>query len=437
MSKKVVLGMFAVVLVLTLLFSLTACGEKKVPAPDEAKQTEPSQKEVVINFPSIWVGKDSKANVFGSFVKEFNEKNAGKIKVVVEEMADYQAYRDKMKTNIAAGTVPDVFSFNNAKDSVLYYKSGNLMDLTPHMNGGWKEDFIADALKEVTYQDKIMAMPYEFAVTPLMYNKRLLDKAGVAEFPKTMDAFIEMAEKLKGQGVMAASQMTGENGWFSMLWYSHLLVAHGGPDVFDRGLDDPAFLEAAKSLKKLFQYTTGDAVGAGAAVAGGHFLSEKTAILVNGPWFIGRIEKEAAEGMYEQVNVAPAPTVAGGKGKQGYYVGFIQSSLAAAKQKDKAKEDAVAAFFKYISTPENVKRLSLDSGSLFVIKFKTDENDKMSHIQKQMIEQSSSAPSITKHFNAAMDTAVVTEFPQALSGMILGEFTPEQFVEQLKQKAAQ
>lgn len=43
----------------------------------------------------------------------------------------------------------------------------------------------------------------------------------------------------------------------------------------------------------MFKYNYHDAVGAGAAIAAGHFLNERTAMLLNGPWFIGRIKNEA------------------------------------------------------------------------------------------------------------------------------------------------
>jgi len=66
-------------------------------------------KEIVINFASNIAGKDSMAKVMDECIKKFNEDNKGTIKVVVEEIADYNAYEQKMRTTVAAGSVPDVF----------------------------------------------------------------------------------------------------------------------------------------------------------------------------------------------------------------------------------------------------------------------------------------------------------------------------------------
>jgi len=61
------------------------------------------------------------------------------------------------------------------------------------------------------------------------------------------------------------------------------------------------------------------------------------------------------------------------------------------------------------------------------------EGDEMERLQKQMVELSNNAPYVVPHFNMSVKQEVATEFPQALSSMILGEKSPEQFVETLKE----
>ncbi len=422
----------ALLLAVVMLTGLAACSKPNTETGTAANTSEEPQKEITINFPSIWVGKDSKAGIMSELISAFNQENTGKIKVVVEEIGDYQAYRDKMRTNITTGNVPDVFTFDNASETQLFFRSDKLMDLSSYLNEGWKNDFIASAIKDVTFDNKIMAIPYEFGVTPVWYNTRLLEKANVTEIPKTYTEFFDMCEKLKAAGIAPTSQMTGENAWTSMLWYSQLVVAIGGPDVYKNGFDDPAFLEAAKIMQKMYQYTTKDAVGATAGVSAGHWINERTAIFMNGPWFVGRLKNEGVNNMYDVVEVAPAPVYEGGKGQEGGYIGFIQAYIGAAKQTDKAKEAAVVKFLKYITSPENVKKVSLASGAMFVVKFDLGSADNVEKLQAQMIEQSNKAPYIVPHFQGNVKPAVASEFPQALSGLILGDKTPEKFIEQLK-----
>ncbi len=388
--------------------------------------------QTIINFPSIWVGKDSKAVVMNELITKFNQENAGKIKVVVEEIADYDAYEEKVKVSIAAGQVPDLFITKAGAKAEPFYKSGKLMDLSKYMDSAWQDRFVPGAMSSATYQGRILAVPYEFGVTPVLYNSKLLEKAGYTEFPETYQDFFEMCDKMEALGITPMSQMTGANAWTSMLWYSQLLAAIGGPDIYERGFDDPAYLEAAKLIKKMFDHTTSDAVGATATVAAGHFLNERTAMLMNGPWFIGRIKSEGGNNFYQNIKVAPAPAYQGGKGEKGGYLGFVQALLVAGKQSDQNKEEAVVKFLKYLTEAENVKKLSMSSGALFVIKTEINPGDNVEPLQGAMINQSSKAPYIVPHFNMSVKPAVATEFPQALSALVLGIKTPEEFVATLK-----
>jgi raffinose/stachyose/melibiose transport system substrate-binding protein len=55
-------------------------------------QKDAGSKEVVLKWPCIWVGKDSKAAEIEKLVNEFNAANAGKIRVEIEPQPDYDGY---------------------------------------------------------------------------------------------------------------------------------------------------------------------------------------------------------------------------------------------------------------------------------------------------------------------------------------------------------
>jgi len=102
--------LLVLILALAMCFSLAACGSSAAatqPAQSDAQTEAPAEAapagEIVINFPCIWVGTDSKAAYLAQMVEDFNAENAGTIKVVIEEQTDYQAYRDKIRTTITTG----------------------------------------------------------------------------------------------------------------------------------------------------------------------------------------------------------------------------------------------------------------------------------------------------------------------------------------------
>ena len=246
-----------------------------------------------------------------------------------------------------------------------------------------------------------------------------------------LDEFFKMCEAVTATGKACTSQMTAKNAWTSMLWFSQALASAGGPDIYEKGLDDPAWVKAFEVMEKMYQYTTSDAIGADAGVSGGHFLNERTAVFMNGPWFIARYTSDGIPGLHENIGVAPAPMLMGGEGAPGGYVGGKQSSLAAGKQSDPAKEEAVVKFLKWLTTPENVARLSYSSGAMFIVK--ADLPSDMDRLFIEMNEQKGNAPYVAKTFMNGMGSLpVVAEFPQALSALALGEVTPEGAVEMLK-----
>ena len=53
-------------------------------------------------------------------------------------------------------------------------------------------------------------------------------------------------------------------------------------------------------------------------------------------------------------------------------------------------------------------------------------------LQAAIIKQSAEAPFTIGTFEASMPTKVAAAFPAALESLVLGEYTPEQFVKALK-----
>jgi len=392
------------------------------------------EEEIVLQWPCIWVAQDSKAATVEALVNQFNTDNAGKIKVVIEPNPDYDGYRQKINTMMAAGEVPDLFVFNPDPTQFSFYEGDLLMDFSDDLKGDWGKDFSEGTIAASTRGGRTKSIPYELALTPIWYNTALFEKAGVGEFPKTFEAFWSACEKLKAIGVVPMSQMTGgTNAWTSMLWYSHIMASIGGPDVWSKPLSDPAYVQAAEILLRLYAdgNTTKDAVGAGPGDSSGHYLAQDTAMFINGPWYIGAAKKNAPE-VHAATAVAPAPAVEGGQ--YGAQIGFLLSNLAAGNTDDPARREAVLKFMKWMTAPENVKKISMAAGSLFCIKFEFGAGDSVDPLQQKFIEASAAASFITSHLAANYKTEVVQEFGQALGAMALGKATPEEFVEMLQAK---
>lgn len=386
--------------------------------------------EIILDFPHFWVGESSKTDVVEQLVNEFNEEHAGEIQVRVQPMPDIDGYRSTINTRMSAGDPPDVFLFQPDPTTFGFYEADEvLMDFSDVFEDRWDGRFQQSAVDQMTIDGETKSIPYEVGVTPIWYNERLFDEAGV-DFPETFEEARDAFETLKDNDITPTSQMTGgANAWTSMLWYSHIIGSIGGPDAWDEPLDHPQYEQAAEILLELYSddNTTSDAVGGDADVSSGHYLAERTAIFINGPWFIGRTRDDAPD-VYENTRIAPAPSVEGGE--HGHQVAFAQTNLAAAHTDDPARRDAIIEFMDWMTRPEHVGMITDDAGSLFSIDYEIDAGD--DPLLQQFVQAQSDATFTIPHFEDEFEVSVVQEFGTAIEEMVLDGATPAEFVEILQ-----
>ncbi len=420
MKKSVTVGLVIILMICSMTTTFAS-----------GRSESSSDKEVVLNWPCIWVGADAKAGIIKELVDEYNAQNAGKIRVVIEEMPDYAVYDRKIVADIAGGNAPDIFTLKWNEDTRALYDSNILMDFTDELAAGWIDSFAEGSLEEARQNGRMKTLPYETAIAPIWYNTKLFQEAGIDEFPETFDEMWIAFDKLKAIGVVPASQMTGANNAFTtQMWYSHIVNSIGGPGIWSRPLTDPAFVQAAELLKKLFENgnTTNDAIGAGPAVASGHYMAERTALFINGPWFIGTI-KNSAPDVYALTEITPAPAAGQYGGSQ---VSFIMTVLAAANTQDPQKKAAVLDFYKFLCSPEVAKRISLDAGSLLTPNFALGPEDDVDPLQTRFIEELGNATFLGGRFDTFVPISVLDEFGPGVDALVAGRISAEEFTRRLE-----
>ena len=380
-------------------------------------------KEIELRWASIWVGQDSKAPAVEALVKEFNEANAGKIRVVIDPQPDYNAFEQNVRTALASGTTPgDIFTIKLNPTTAQFYESNLIMDFNTVLDTAWKATFISGPLEQSTFGGKMKSLPMETAVLPIWYNMDAMRAAGVNSIPTTINDFYAACDKLKASGVAPMSQMTGDtNAWTSMLWFSHLAVSLGGVNIWSKPFTDPAFVQAATIMKRLIaDYSTPDAVGLGAGGSGGHFLAGRTAIFSNGPWYAGRADL-AATPFFNSITVEAAPYAGS---TTNFMLSRLQANICAANPKDNARRDAIIAFLKFLTSPASVKRIADTSGAQFAVKANYAP---AVALQKQFYTIAEKYTQTSNDLEAALGAEVTLEFGQQLGALVLGRVTPQEF----------
>src|SRR3954464_7714378 len=238
-------------------------------------------------------------------VKRFNSSGAGNI-AYTEFQND--AYKTKIKTALGAGQGPTIiwgWGGGGLKEDV---KAGQVADLTQWFaqNPTQKSRRFPSSFQAATVDGKIYALPAE-VVTPIVfyYNKKVFDKVGVSEPPKSWADIMSLVDKFNSAGI-APFSLGGQSRWTNMMWLEFLLDRIAGPqvfqDVFDGKKDawsNPAVTDMLTKVQDLvkangfikgFSSITADS-NADLAV----FYTGKAAMMVHGAWTYGTMKASGGD----------------------------------------------------------------------------------------------------------------------------------------------
>jgi len=132
--------------------------------------------------------------------REFEAKNPD-IKVSMEYLG-YDNVHDKIVTGMAAKPP----AYDAAMIDVIwpdeFIKAGYLLDVTSRITPEMKSDIFPAAWNGVTRNGKVYGMPWLMDVKYFMYNKDLLQKAGITAPPKTWEELVDQAKIIKQKGLV-------------------------------------------------------------------------------------------------------------------------------------------------------------------------------------------------------------------------------------------
>ncbi|MEV5848418.1 extracellular solute-binding protein [Streptomyces sp. NPDC051985] len=259
-------------------------------------------------------------------------------------------YAQTLTTRIAGNQVPDVFHMSIETRSAV-------------MDGGYARDLTHESFMKgidptastlYTRDGKVYGMAPTAWAGGIVYNKKLLAKAGYSSVPTTWDAFLKMGEKLKASGVTAymedPSVVSGSFGPMLGGYYAGQGVKTGDDAIFD---GKKTFEEVWTPLIKEWDrmVTTGvmpkNVVGVNADQIKQSFMTGQLAMFRSGPWDFADLNTAGID-----YGVAPFPALPGGEpfvggGPDSPYV--ISSKISGAKLK------AAEKFLSFINSAEGLK----------------------------------------------------------------------------------
>lgn len=331
---------------------------------EAADQTAEGGKE--IDF-FMNMGDEISTKLIEEQIATYEQESGNKVNLSVMEE---EAYKTKIKTCMAANSLPDVFVYWIGEQFHTLVESGNVKDLTEELNQdtAYRDSYIGGAFDAVTIDDKIYGMPSGVSGQVLFYNKRIFSDCGIEAAPATLEELEAACEKIKEAGFVPIVAGAKDR-WPLLGWYSYLAVREGGMELYkevtdgdsDKKFTEPAFVKAGTIMKDLSEaYFINGSLAIAADSAAAQFAAGQAAMFVGGTWNIA--DFKANEETLNEIGFCSFPVIEGGYETQANTVyGGITNCYAISSSSDVAPE-AYALIQQILSVEAETERVEKTGG---------------------------------------------------------------------------
>jgi raffinose/stachyose/melibiose transport system substrate-binding protein len=401
---------------------IAGCGKPKTPS----------------NKITLWHWMTDRDDTFKKLAKQYKELTG--IDVVVQLFAPSDSFSQKVIAAAQANVLPDIYGVLDKKAILADFVHAKLVeDLTPAMsmdNAAWGSTFFDKALADKRFEADniykvkpgIYGVPIDVTNEQMLYNKRLLAKAGITTPPATYDEFIKAVEALKRVGITPFVSGWGE------LWLADCFASNyafnimGEEKVFDtfRGkvkYTDPDWVKVLGVFADLREKGAliDGIVTKGNKYAEQDFALERAAFTFNGSWAVN-VYRDMNPKLDYGVMLPPAISKAhplkiwGGAGAS-----FVVNGQS--PNKDKAID-----FLKWLTAKEQQAVLARETNNL------PANREAMKDISP-VLEDFAKGMESSTHPNTwplNEDPLVIEAFDKGIQSIIIGEKTPQQVAQDVQ-----
>lgn len=323
-------------LIISVLLVLAGCSGGT--SSSDGKKSD-AEGKVKISFINGFTGGD------GEYMKKITDSfNASQDKYVVTEVQEKDHY-----TKFKSGNYDLVVIHGNKletyKQDGLIQEMGDVLD-----KAGIKEsDFHKAGLDIATLDDELFAVPLDIHPLTMFYNKDL-----VANAPTTYEELKTLNSKLQDQNKDLYALGVPSSGLVE--FYMLMIAAQNDINLQDGNHMNFAQDKYADALMQFHDMVWVDKVSPTKLGLDGEFQSfmkeatdgkaYQTAVALTGPWFYGA----AKEKYGDKLGVAPIPQI----GSKSAAYGNAHTIALSSKVKDEEVKEGIAAYLKFIFTPENL-----------------------------------------------------------------------------------
>jgi ABC-type glycerol-3-phosphate transport system substrate-binding protein len=204
----------------------------------------------------VWAS-DQELAAYKAAIKDFERENPGA--TVVLKNVPYEQVKQNIDAGLEAGKAPDLFRVTY-QDLGFYSSQQALADLSSYLPKGYSDQFVEGIWSATLFDGKPYAVPAHTDVSCIIYNKKLLQAAGITSVPDSVDnawswdEFYANATKIKDStpgsyGFAMNWQMAGAYRWLN--WLAQAGGRLLSDDLKSSALDSP---ETTKTLQFFQQW---------------------------------------------------------------------------------------------------------------------------------------------------------------------------------------
>ncbi|GAB3996340.1 ABC transporter substrate-binding protein [Glycomyces albus] len=379
---------------------------------------------------------DPMMSTWETFADEWLEESGSDVTFDIQSIEN-EAFKSQMSTAAQSGEVPDLFQTWGGGVLAQQVEAGLVRDITDELDDCI--DLINPAtLAPYTIDDRLYGVPFDSGVVGFWYNMDLFAEAGIDAPPETWSDFLDAVEALKAADITPIA-LAGADQWPAHFYWTYLAMRIGGLENLQQAgeageLSGDAFVQAGEMLTELaemepfqegFESATFDGPDGQSATMG----EGAAAMELMGQWAPqSQRDNSGTDGPGEALGFFPFPVVEGGAGTTTEFLGggngFAVGSNA---------PDEIFDFICHMYQEENQTRM-VEDGNFNTVAANPDavvaEPDP--HIAL-VLDAMSGATDTQLYLDQAFPPAVGGSINEATEGLILGQLSPEEFVEMVNE----
>ena len=397
------------------------------------------QKSQGSNTIMVWHWMTDRQAVFVKLAEKYEQLTG--VKVKFELYAPSDIYSQKIVAAAQARVLPDIFGILDKKSVVAsFIEAGYVANLSQEFqkdNGAWEKVFFPKALAVNRFEDGniykipggIYGVPIDVTNMQMLYNRKLLQKAGLVAPPKSFEEFIAATQALKRVGVPGLVSGWGElwladcfasNYAFNIMGEEKVMATYRG-EVPYTDADWVKVFSVFKALADAGALVDGVVTKAN-KYAEQDFALERAAFAFNGSWCVNVYNDmnpnlEYGVMLPPPVNPERPMKIWGGAGSS-----FMVNNTA--ENRDKA-----IAFLQWLTEKDQQVFLSQETKNL------PANREALTSISKVLSEFAGAMDSTTHPTTWPLNEhpLVVEAFDKGIQSIIIGEKTPEEVAKEVQQ----